>query len=379
MTWYKDVGGDLTVIQTMDDIVDGATWVKTANNFSDVDKSKLDALSLTGETADETITRINSGALALSLDRIDDSSSTKKLVTAGELLGAQRASAMLNATGLEDSVLIGGKTASLIKSQTDDAFMKTSDTLDNISEGATKKSVSSDYVDATGRPTALYDEATEIKRGLGTGANSIPVLDADSRIAGNQMPKKALMQNVAGKIETSEAVPVKIDDLAMDGKFKPVSVESGNEDLRTNTLFSDPLLSLTGGATQRIYNTQSTDWTMFCAIPVVFDNLDLNLKMKILARMVAGSGTPKGTIRIICRDDNGGKPDDSVFVNNYTEIETTDAVFNRGDITKLDFFNSWSLTEGAMYWLTIEGKVSDVLDKLEMAGPLIYTESKILS
>lgn len=379
MTWYKDVGGDLTVIQTMDDIVDGATWVKTANNFSDVDKSKLDALSLTGETADETITRINSGALALSLDRIDDSSSTKKLVTAGELLGAQRASAMLNATGLEDSVLIGGKTASLIKSQTDDAFMKTSDTLDNISEGATKKSVSSDYVDATGRPTALYDEATEIKRGLGTGANSIPVLDADSRIAGNQMPKKALMQNVAGKIETSEAVPVKIDDLAMDGKFKPVSVESGNEDLRTNTLFSDPLLSLTGGATQRIYNTQSTDWTMFCAIPVVFDNLDLNLKMKILARMVAGSGTPKGTIRIICRNDNGGKPDDSVFVNNYTEIETTDAVFNRGDITKLDFFNSWSLTEGAMYWLTIEGKVSDVLDKLEMAGPLIYTESKILS
>jgi len=66
-------------------------------------------------------------------------------------------------------------------------------------------------------------------------------------------------------------------------------------------------------------------------------------------------------------------------VNNYTEIEITDAVFNRGDITKLDFFNAWSLTEGEMYWLTIEGKVDDASDELEMAGPLIYTESKILS
>jgi hypothetical protein len=377
MTWAKNVNGDLVVIETLDAIPNGVAFVKSEKNFTAALESKLIALSATPQTADEVVTLLNTASLKMSADVLE-AGTTNKLLTATALAGADLAATHLEAGGVKSTAQIGGTVASDIETKANDAFQKGSDTLDDVVEGTLKKSVNAEYVGTSGEITAIHDGTT--KRGVGV-ANGIPIMDANARIGSTTLPETALVADGGGKIVKSDggATPMKIDDLAFTGDYKPVKTKTGEEDLRTNTLFSDPLLSLTGGATQRLYNTQSTAWTMFCAIPVVFDNLDLNLKMKILGRLVAGSQTPKGYIRIICRDDDGGKPDDSVFVNNYTEIEITDAVFNRGDITKLDFFNAWSLTEGEMYWLTIEGKVDDASDELEMAGPLIYTESKILS
>ena len=373
MGWTKEQDGEYVKINTLDDVPDGVTWKRSANNFSDADKAKLDALIQTPLTADETVTLINASAITIDATRLNG------LPTASQLAGADNAVSFLDSNGLKNTALIGGTVASSIETKANDAFQKTADSLDDIPDGTTHKLVNAEYVGAGGEINALHDGTT--KRELGV-ANGIPVMDANAKLGTTTMPEAVVQTDGSGNLVKGDgpATPITLDKVSMTGDYKAVKVKTGEEDMRTNTLFADPLLSLSGNAQPRIYSTNdASGYTLFCAIPVVFDNLDMNLKMKIFARMVAGSGTPTGKIRIICRDDDGGKPDSSPFVNNYQEVDVTRASFDKSELEAANFFTSWSLVEGTLYWITIEAKVTDALDTLEMTGPLIYLESKIVS
>ncbi len=372
--WIKNTNGALSVIENIDQIPNGLLFKKTQENFTTELLAKLTELSTTPLSAETIVGRINSSSEAISADRLVTGTSNK-LLTANALLGAQNAYALLDGSGLKPDVLIGGSVVSAIVSKANDAFQKGIDTLDEISDGTTKKAINASYVDAEGRPNAIHD-GTE-KRAIG-GARGLAILDDSSKIAIATMPDKAVIVDSEGKIKRGDATPVKVDDLDMTGDYKPIKVKLGEEDLQTRIFWTMPNVSLVGNASKQTMETQSSSYVLFAAIPSVFDNLDKNLVFKLFSRVIAGSGTPLGSIRIVCRPDNGGEPNMSPIVSNYTLIEATSATFIMSEVLKADFFTSWNLTEGDLVWITIEGKVSNVLDKLEIAAPIFYIQSKII-
>ena len=373
--WVKGDEGNLVEINTLDDIPDGALWKKSQENFSTALLNKLTALSTTPLTAATIVQRLNDSAEAINADRLV-SGSTNKLITADALSGANNAFSLLDSEGLKPEVKIGGSVVSGVVAKANDSFQKTADTLDEISDGTTKKSVNSEYVDATGRITAVHDGAE--KRSIG-GSRGVAVLDDSAKMDLTTMPDKAVIVDSAGKMKRGDETPVKVDDLDMTGDYKPIKVKVGEEDLQTRVFWSMANIGLAGSAVKQIMNTQADDYTVFAAIPAVFDNLDKNLVFKLFSRIVAGSGTPVGNIRIVCRIDSGGEPYMGGLLSNYTEITTESANFEKNEVVKAEFFTAWNLTEGDLYWITIEGKVGDVADKLEIAAPIFYLQSKIIA
>lgn len=350
-TWIQDNGGGTITIESLDDIDDGVTYVKSHNDFTDTLKTKLDGID-TGasddQTGDEMVTAINASAGGLDLDKTA-SGTTNKVLTANEKTGADRAYNLLDTTGIQAGATIDGAALTLnqVADKADDSLQKSTDDLDDVSNGATYGKVRNDNL-TSGNVSKLYDGAS--LRAVGTAENEIPLLGVGGRLPASRLEGEVVVLNGGGTLERANGSAITLDDMTDGSSSKSVPT---TETKRIVLWQSSTENRATGAVTYDPYKETSVTFVRKIAIPYLHSADVQTLEIKAWMRNTTGGSTAEAKLSVHTIDTSTGEP--LVFT---TAAGATIGVTGSTWDTVEDDFDVTALTPGTHYAVVISMQAS---------------------
>lgn len=350
-TWVVDNGGGTITVATLDDIPDGSTYVKSENNFTDALKNKLDGVD-TGatddQTGDEMVTAVNASAGGLNADKLS-AGTTNKLLTANEKAGAGYGYAHLDGSGIQAGVAIDGGALNIseVHDKASDALQKSTDTLDDISDGTTYERVKADNI-SSGNIVKIHDGTA--LRAIGTAENEIPLLGPSGRLPTARLEADTLVRNAGGTIERADGSAVTIDDMDDGSTYKKVPAA---ETKRIVIWQSTTEVRATGVMTYAPYKETSLSYVQKIAIPYLHSDDVKTLELKAWLRNSTGGSTSDAKMGVYEVDDSNGKAKAVVTIEG-AKLSITGATWDTID----DTLDATSLVAGTHYLIVISLEAS---------------------
>ncbi|MBC8552318.1 MAG: hypothetical protein H8D23_22045 [Candidatus Brocadiales bacterium] len=359
-TWVVDNGGGTIVVSTLDDIPDGSTYVKSENNLTDALLTKINGVD-TGatddQTGDEMVTAVNASAGGLNLDKAI-AGTTNKLLTANEKTGAGYGYSHLDTNGLVAGSKIGSTLASVIETKANDSLQKSSDDLDDISDGTTYGKVKNDNL-SSGNVNKLHDGAS--LRGIGTAENEIPLLGVGGRLPASRLEAEAVILNGGGTLERASGSAINLDNVDDGSLVRSVPVA---ETKRIVLWQSDTLNRAAGAITYSPFLETSASWIRKIAIPYLHSADVQTIELKTYLRNTVGGSDGEAQINVFSVNPSNGEAQTFATIAGATLSvtgSTWDTVDEDLDVT--------GLTAGVHYLIVIAMQASG--DQAEMDHVMI--------